>query len=502
MERLKDWANLMKKININPNKKLFYWGPSDGRPAFPDFWNLGMFLFSRDYKPGWPENVLYFEKEKLTFFCEEEKLYENGEKIFRKFVLDDKEFHKNYRKWENALKNFKKESAKILRPDLSHLNNKKFEELFLEFSAVYQKDFWYHGLLPKISGWGGERLLGKELEKVIKNKHDIVHALEKLAAPEEYSFFQKEELDLLSLRLGKNNKEREDKLKEHQKKYFWMLNNYHSAKIVPVSYFKNILTKISKEEAEIRLNQIRKNKSKARELKKEIVKKYKLPNNILKISKRLAFCIWWQDLRKSYIFQANQLISLFIKEFSRRSKIGEKNLHFYTVEDFVNLLYGKKVGKTELIARKNNFLIHWELKKGNISLVSGKEAEDVFWRYAKKETGHAKKELQGKVISSGKVVGTVKIVLGMNYVGKVRKGDILVATMTTPDYVMALKKASAVITDEGGLTSHAAIVARELKIPGIVGTNIATQILKDGDLVEVDADKGVVRILKRKQAKT
>ena len=78
-----------------------------------------------------------------------------------------------------------------------------------------------------------------------------------------------------------------------------------------------------------------------------------------------------------------------------------------------------------------------------------------------------------------------------------KQGEILVAPMTSPDYITALRKAAAVITDEGGITSHAAIVSRELGIPGIVGTKIATQVLKDGDLVEVDAERGIVRIIKR-----
>lgn len=70
--------------------------------------------------------------------------------------------------------------------------------------------------------------------------------------------------------------------------------------------------------------------------------------------------------------------------------------------------------------------------------------------------------------------------------------------MTLPDLLPAMKKASAFVTDEGGVMCHAAIIARELKKPCIIGTRIATQFLKDGDLVEVDAEKGIVKILKRK----
>jgi len=69
--------------------------------------------------------------------------------------------------------------------------------------------------------------------------------------------------------------------------------------------------------------------------------------------------------------------------------------------------------------------------------------------------------------------------------------------MTSPDYILALKKAAAVVTDEGGMTCHAAIVSRELGIPGIVGTRFATQLLKDGMMVEVDAYNGIVKILEK-----
>ena len=78
---------------------------------------------------------------------------------------------------------------------------------------------------------------------------------------------------------------------------------------------------------------------------------------------------------------------------------------------------------------------------------------------------------------------------------KMKPGDILVTTMTTPDFVPLMQKASAVVTDIGGLLSHAAIISREFNKPCIIGTKIATKVLKDGDEVEVDADKGIVRKL-------
>ena len=78
---------------------------------------------------------------------------------------------------------------------------------------------------------------------------------------------------------------------------------------------------------------------------------------------------------------------------------------------------------------------------------------------------------------------------------KVQKGDILVASMTMPQYIPAMEKAAGFITDEGGITCHAAIIARELDVPCIVGTKNATKLLKDGDKVELDAIKGIIKKL-------
>lgn len=109
-----------------------------------------------------------------------------------------------------------------------------------------------------------------------------------------------------------------------------------------------------------------------------------------------------------------------------------------------------------------------------------------------KEYFSAKKVI-GQTAYHGKVRGIVQIVRRESDIKKVEVGNIMVCQMTLPTYISAMKKAAAFVTDEGGITCHAAIVAREMKKPCIIGTKNATKILKDGDLVEVDADKGIVR---------
>ena len=104
--------------------------------------------------------------------------------------------------------------------------------------------------------------------------------------------------------------------------------------------------------------------------------------------------------------------------------------------------------------------------------------------------------IKGQIAQLGIIIGKVRILKRREQVGEVKEGEIIVSSMTTPDFLPAMKKAAAFITDEGGITCHAAIVAREMKKPCIIGTKIATKVLKDGMMVEVDANAGVVKIIK------
>lgn len=111
-------------------------------------------------------------------------------------------------------------------------------------------------------------------------------------------------------------------------------------------------------------------------------------------------------------------------------------------------------------------------------------------------------EFKGQVASPGRAKGVARLVPfdveGQREAAKsFREGDILVTQMTQPNMVPIARLAAAIVTDEGGITSHAAVISREFKIPCVVGTKLATKVIKEGDIVEVDAKQGVVSILKR-----
>jgi len=108
---------------------------------------------------------------------------------------------------------------------------------------------------------------------------------------------------------------------------------------------------------------------------------------------------------------------------------------------------------------------------------------------------NVKVKLKGIAAGPGMIEGTVKVVRGVEDMDKFNDGDILVAKVTEPTMVIMMNKAGAFVTDTGGLTSHAAIVSRELGVPCVVATETATRELKDGDMVRVDGDKGLVELL-------
>ncbi|MFQ6072657.1 MAG: phosphoenolpyruvate synthase, partial [Methanosarcinales archaeon] len=137
----------------------------------------------------------------------------------------------------------------------------------------------------------------------------------------------------------------------------------------------------------------------------------------------------------------------------------------------------------------------WGIENGKIYMLQSRPITTIKKRRNSKEEdieGDGELLLEGLNASPGIAYGIVKIIRVEDELDKVKDGDILVTTMTTPDMVKAMKKAVAIITDEGGTTCHAAIVSRELGCPAVVGTRNATKVLSDGMMVTVDGAKGQV----------
>jgi len=191
------------------------------------------------------------------------------------------------------------------------------------------------------------------------------------------------------------------------------------------------------------------------------------------------------------------LISKVIYNLSKKRKLSLQDTFYYTYDELLSLFKGKKVAKEIISNRKKGCILI--IKNNTLNIVTGNEFKRIWEKITYQFRLKDKNIIIGSSAYSGKVKGKVKVVFWKTNMSRVlstfKKGEILVTASTTPEMVLICKKSAAIITDEGGMASHAAIVSRELKIPCIVGTKVATQVLKTGDVVEVDATRGVVRLL-------
>jgi phosphoenolpyruvate synthase/pyruvate phosphate dikinase len=459
------------------NAELFKWGPIPGKYFYVSEFEEAVFKESvRKYKcESWPKALLIFNKGKFVWINDLSEIQSVGKRVFIKFILPEKRRRILKRDWIEKVKKLTTFEKKINKRFLKSLSDEKFNALYDEFHKTII-DFWASTIPAELGNYGSDRFLEDEIRKIIKNKNSLSSAMEILTAPETISFYQEEEIDLLET----NN------LKKHQERYFWIGNSYHGAKTLSLNFFKKRKKNI---DPEIRKN-IKKHLKEVKQKKKEIISKYKLSKEMVNIAKAICEGISWQDERKKHIFIYTHYKNLFLKELARRYNLPIRPLENYSLHKII-----KAKDINNLIKKKITilgFVVDTHVKE-----LSEKESAYYWKEYVEGKSRNNIKEIKGIIASQGKkkiIQGKVKIVLDPQD-KDFKIGNILVAPMTSPEYVFLMKKSKAIITDAGGLTSHAAIVSRELKIPCIVNTKIATKVLKDNDLVEIDASKGIIKKL-------
>ncbi|QQG52512.1 MAG: hypothetical protein HY931_04315 [Candidatus Falkowbacteria bacterium] len=212
-----------------------------------------------------------------------------------------------------------------------------------------------------------------------------------------------------------------------------------------------------------------------------------------KLQRKLTPGLIAARLKTENLFNAVDLaLRKYTKLIAQKTGYSLDLVDFLTIDEVELYLKNNKLpSKKELVSRSKGLAFFCEGK--SVGILTGSSYKDL-QKHLVSFTGN---ELKGAIAYKGIVKGVARIVLDPFKVKRFDKGDVLITGMTRPEFLSLMKKASAFVTDAGGLLSHAAIVARELKKPCILATENASKVLHDGDLVEVDANKGVVRILKR-----
>lgn len=147
----------------------------------------------------------------------------------------------------------------------------------------------------------------------------------------------------------------------------------------------------------------------------------------------------------------------------------------------------------ELQRRMQNGYVAHITTHGTTVISDVEEQKQFVTKYLGAKDWQAETEVRGQVACTGIVRGKARVMFHTKESDRMQQGEILIANMTHPDYMPAIRKAAAIVTDEGGIVCHAAVISRELQIPCVIGAQNATKVFRDGDMVEVNAKTGVVR---------
>ena len=299
-------------------------------------------------------------------------------------------------------------------------------------------------------------------------------------------FLQKEREDLLYLAIKRNTEKFKELLKKHHKKYSWLNQKFLSPqKELSINYFKQKIKTIKNPDRELKEHY--KVKKRVEKEAKEALKRYDYETKKrLILSRKSAFTLNWSVQR---IYQSCFSFNVLLNKSAEFLDIHTKDVEFLRAEEIISL---NKIKKNIIKERKKGFAyIHTNRE---LRLRIGTDYKLIKqWTKSITKIKEKNPEIKGIGIHKGIINGRTIIIQSERDFDKVKEGNIIVCSMTSPNYVVILDKAKGWITDEGGILSHAAIISREMKKPCIVGTRIATKLLKDGDKIELNANTGIVK---------
>ena len=231
------------------------------------------------------------------------------------------------------------------------------------------------------------------------------------------------------------------------------------------------------------------NARKATVIKKIGLYKDKKVAYTFRLAERLMYL---KDYRKDVLFHSYFMMDRLIREIGRRYELSATQVKHILPGEMRHFLEGRlKLTSNILNERIRCSVLFFSC--GTMCLEVGRRAHALVKKYAETPpVDTCARQLNGECAYPGKARGIVRIICSTSDMSKMRQGDILVSVSTNPNLLPAIRKAAGIITDRGGITCHAAIIARELGIPCIIGTGVATRVLTDGECVSLDASIGRV----------
>lgn len=217
----------------------------------------------------------------------------------------------------------------------------------------------------------------------------------------------------------------------------------------------------------------------------------KLPEKLRHLFGIARDIIWLKDFRKMCFYYGHYVLDKINSEFARRLHLSLKQVNHIPAPEFEDAVLRGKFDENA-INERIRYSVFWSDDK-TVKYYYGREARKIRDSLDVEEVELRTDEFSGTCACPGSARSKVRIVNSVEDVPKVEEGDIMLAITTHPAFLPAMKRAAAIVTEDGGITCHAAIVAREFRIPCVVGVKKVCSVLKDGDKVEVDATNGVIK---------
>lgn len=492
--RKDDAVKLRDRVDYNPFPPAYYFVYFIGAKAQKYFG--GQLAYAIEMSKG-----SYFTGKSRGVFGPKKEFENLQEKIIKKVISNSDFICSLYKKSEIFQDKIYKLSEELLGLDYVRLPDEKiiaYHKQWIQFYADFS--FW------NIAVWF---ILGDRLADYVNNllmkSYSIGSAeIELLTTPDRPSYIFREECDLLRIAskvnftkksLSAQSEGVKELLSKHASRWNWIPFDYIGPSVWTSNNFLTRLFSLvkNKNQAEFVLKKKINYHTVIRKEQRTLIKKLGIAKKHLRLIQDLQTTALMQDKKKEICtFAQYALHKAIFKRFASRFNIRTVDCIKFHHEELWHGLQDNGVAIRKMLPERLQAMTVVGVKDG-MYIIGGRKAVEIFEKFDEKIEDI--KKFKGNSASLGVVRGVARVLISTQELKKMNKGDILITTMTTPDFVMAMKKAAAIVTDEGGMTSHAAIISRELGIPCIVGTKVATQVLRDGDMIEVDANKGVVKIL-------
>ncbi len=465
-------------------------------------------------------HVWEFKKGVQRYYISQAEWDKNSKKYFKDVLDNPLILEKVLKKILQGAKDFFKFNKKIIKINFSNCSWEKIIKTYEEFHKLHYY-LWCVGMAPNLLELNNTLLSSYLIDIIYKSNNSFKinsqEIFKILTTPQQWSFAQKQEYDFLSLVIKHyNNRNLKNKLKsqksikkvkeilkrdfqtcwkdinKYYQSYYWIPYNW-TGPAWDIDYFVRLFKKKIKESnlkkkiKEIKQCQLSLN------LRKEkysgLLKVSKYNRRLFRLMNDIIYC---KIRRMDALYQSYCFMEPVLKRIAKEFNVSLEEVRIFYGDDMIRILKDKVFP-----IKKAKEMLKYSVYKSNkngFTFYTGEQAKKIMKSILSSiKNIKNKKDLSGKCGCPGRARGRVKIVTIVKELKKMKQGDVLVSQMTNPSLVPAMKKASAIVCDMGGLTCHAAIISRELDIPCVIGTKIATRVLKDGDLVEVDATKGVVK---------